>query len=368
VRQVVFILSCDSSGSTWLGYVLGSHSRCAFVGELYRAWKPELREPCAWCAGQGRTECEALHGIELAPPESAYDFVLDRLNADTIIDTTKKIDWVSKYANSRRGYDVKFLHLMRDPRGWYESRKRRSAQPLDIQLAEWCGYNSQIWKFIRSTGMPSATLFYDETAAHPTAELPKLCAFLGSSFEPDALAYWQKPHHAFAANGASNSVLRGLPRAEEMQFFVTGDDRYYEEHRKQSFVDERWKERLSDEEKQAIAANPEIRGLMAAYGRTLSEAGIEKLNGSDTGSATDFRDLFLDAEQRVAAARDSLAIAEQRAASLAVELRNTKQATASLHEQLGVKDQMLNSVLNSRGWRLLNRYRALKQHLSPKQT
>ena len=44
-RSVVFVVSSSHSGSTWTGYILGSHPQSAFLGEYHRGWNAEIVYP-----------------------------------------------------------------------------------------------------------------------------------------------------------------------------------------------------------------------------------------------------------------------------------------------------------------------------------
>lgn len=275
MKTVVFILSCDRSGSTWLGYVLGSHSRCAFVGEYYRAWHPELWQFCALCLANGKTRCDVLDGIESVPAEFAFDFAFDRLNTDVVIDISKRVYWAERYTTSDR-YRVRLIHLIRDPRGWYESQRRREHSSIEDLIGGWHVENSHIESFIAASGLPSVTVFYDELAARPRVEIRKVVNFLGLPFESDALCYWTKAHHGFAANGASSPLLNRFEHAGEISTFVTGADDFYRQHGTTLFVDERWKTDLQAEEKRLIESDQRVVSLLGAHNRVLLPDGIAR--------------------------------------------------------------------------------------------
>jgi hypothetical protein len=119
-------------------------------------------------------------------------------------------------------------------------------------------------------------VFYDELAYDPVAGLGELCHFLEMPFEPEALSYWTKSHHAFAANGASSALLSRLPHAATMRFFVTGDDDYYRMQRERHFLDDRWKAALTEAEQRLIRGDGEVQDLLAIHGRVLTVSSIRK--------------------------------------------------------------------------------------------
>src|SRR5262245_4644926 len=124
VGTVVFILSSDHSGSTWLGYVLGSTSNAVFVGEFWRAWDDNFREPCSFCYASGIESCEVLNDIQRFAPERAHELVCVRAKKQFIIDSSKRLGWAQKLM-AKIGLKPYLIHLVRDPRGWYASQRRR---------------------------------------------------------------------------------------------------------------------------------------------------------------------------------------------------------------------------------------------------
>jgi hypothetical protein len=280
IPTVVFILSSERSGSTWAGYVLGSNPGAEYVGEFYRAWNDDLRLPCAWCSANGIESCGILGDVDRFSPEEAVSVVLNRTSTRMIVDTSKRIDWAERLlpAPDLR-YDAFLIHLIRDPRGWYASTQRRRSGSRQILCEDWLRENLAIRNFIELENVPSARVFYDEMAAAPEHSFSELCREVGLGFEPASLRYWTKPHHAFAANGASSPVLGSAPR--KLDWMITGDDAFYEEKSRQLFVDSRWREDLSEEDILAITEDPRISGFLQLYGRVLTSGGIHRLTDED---------------------------------------------------------------------------------------
>ena len=102
---------------------------------------------------------------------------------------------------------------------------------------------------------------YEALAAEPERAFPPLCAWLGGSWEPRALAYWESPCHGLGANGASSLYLRTRPH----KHYRTGDDAYYDAlfETRRTVVDERWRERLPPEFCRRAVASPEVAEIAA---------------------------------------------------------------------------------------------------------
>jgi len=241
VRTVVFVLSETRSGSTWLSYVLGSHRNVAHLGEYHRPFTFPGHVACRLCEAKGQP-CPVFHGIEAIAADEAFDFAFDRLGVDVLVDCSKSLEWTARFL--ARGYAVKVVHLLRDPKGWYASERKREPMTPEQGLRRWNATNECIDRFVRERRLEHVRVLYEDLAADPLRGFPPLCAFLGFPFEPQSLRYWDKEHHGLGANGAAFNVLRAHPHAK----LTTGDDAFYRERAGRVFRDERWKTLLAGDE------------------------------------------------------------------------------------------------------------------------
>jgi hypothetical protein len=278
VPTVVFVLSSTRSGSTWLGYVLGSTPKSAFVGEFRRAWDPQLRRSCAWCRANGHERCDILSGIERCPPDRGYELVFSRTGKEILVDTSKQQTWAEQFLTPKSHFKTYLIHLIRDPRGWYASERRRHPASVNEMIGEWVTENLAIAGFLQASKAQSSTVFYDELALSPEPGFSQLCNELGCPFDPSALRYWERPHHAFAANGASSPVLRSLPYISRLPNFITGDDAFYAAYNRESFIDLRWKQQLGEQDELAIRSSPGVARFLERYSRKLAFDGLQKLS------------------------------------------------------------------------------------------
>ena len=272
-RRVVFVLSSPLSGSTWVGYVLGSHSQSAFLGEFARAWHPELSVPCTLCAAKGLDGCEVLHGAERVPPEQAFAWAFVRTQKPVLVDNSKMLEWTERFLGGKE-YDIRLVHVVKDPRNWLASMQRRNLGDRAGLLRMWHDANAEIRAFAQRAGCPTMTVFYDELAANPVSGYRRLFAFCDLPFEASALEYWNVPHHGFAANGASSAMLADGRLGPPPSHFATGDDAFYAARTRRLFVDDRWKRDLGEADAAAVASDPLIAALLARFGRRLTAAGL----------------------------------------------------------------------------------------------
>lgn len=260
---VVFVLSATRSGSTWLNVVLGSTSWAASVGEYMRPFTVKGHVACRLCEAEGLSECTELHGIEAVAPRDAYRFAAERLGKRVIIDCSKELDWCSRFLG-RDDIDARLIHLVRNPCGFVESEGRRLPDLSHRDLLDlWERKNREIEDFVAASGATAKFASYDDLADDPDAHFPKLCDFIGHSWEPAAIKYWLVPHHGLGGNGAAWLYLRN----RKVAVGVTLDDAYYTGlTRQRSAADQRWRDRLPAPFCLTAVAAPYARHLQARLG------------------------------------------------------------------------------------------------------
>lgn len=265
-NTVVFILSATRSGSTWLSYALGSHSQATHLGEYYRPFTFANHVACRLCEAKGRDNCEFLHGIHQVESQYAYDFAFSRFGTPFLIDCSKNLDWLAKFINQDR-FQVKVIHLIREPRGWFASEKRRRAgMTATTGMEMWLNLNVAIVNFIKHYRLTSMPAYYDELATDEEKYFPSVCEFIGIPFERTMLKYWEYEHHALGGNGAAFNVIGGYQDAK----VTTGDDAFYRLNARRQFYDTRWRSQLSPEEVRTIENMPTVRQFLERFQRDFA--------------------------------------------------------------------------------------------------
>ncbi|KMK64764.1 sulfotransferase [Puniceibacterium sp. IMCC21224] len=265
-QKAAFIMSAEQSGSTWLSYVLGSYVDCAHLGEYFRPFLRPGHTACRLCEAKGKPQCEYLAGIENIPKEDAHAFAFQRTGARILVDCSKRLDWLELAAASSK-FESIALHLIKDPRGWFASQKRRSRMTAKHGCAAWVKRNREIQNRLVQLGVPRFTTFYDEIILDPEQHMTHVCDFLGIAFDPNAFRYWEVEHHGLGGNGAA---LNNLVRAE--QYTVkTGDDEYYFDRLKKVFHDQRWSSELDADEIAIIEQDKDVNEFLASCDRSFSD-------------------------------------------------------------------------------------------------
>jgi hypothetical protein len=158
-------------------------------------------------------------------------------------------------------------------------------------LAEWTRENLAIRQFMASSRVNFTTAFYDELAGSPERAFADLCNKLGCQFDKQALRYWEKVHHGFAANGATSPLFASA--RNKCEFIVTCDDPFYETNGRCSFVDQRWREQLLVTEKQAIREDSDAVSFLNLYDRVLTSCGLLKLSKEERSTHRSFEGRFI---------------------------------------------------------------------------
>lgn len=272
---MVFILSENRSGSTWLSYVLGTHEETAHLGEYFRPFLIKGHVVCRLCEARGLPQCEVFHGIEDVEFSQAFEFAFERTGAHTLIDASKSLEWLDRFRNSD-SFAVKAIHLIRDPRGWIASERRRTPGMSNQALFErWLNHFYITSKHLTDAGIPFVYANYDLLCLDPERELGKLSKFLNVQHDQSSLEYWRKEHHGLGGNGAA---LNNLIRTGDQTRVTTGDDEYYYRRVGQLFYDNRWKEEPDADQLAKFAENAEAEQILGKCEASFRR--IDELSGN----------------------------------------------------------------------------------------
>ena len=263
-KTVVFILSHNYSGSTWLSLMLGSHSQAFYLGELNKLYSKKDFRPCALCTSQGR-ECPYLHDVRRIHPTEVHGFLLDRVGKPMLVDNSKRVKWNARVLNDY-SYQHKYVHLIKDPRAiYYSLHIRARADEFD----KWIDRNAEISTFLAENNLDAYRVSYNELAENTEEALTRLNTWLGLLYEPEQQEYWRFEHHGPGENGATSAFLQNS-RASDQNF--------YSAHRQTAFVDRRWQEHLDAATLRAITENDEVQNVLAALRMELNETGLRRAN------------------------------------------------------------------------------------------
>lgn len=200
----------------------------------------------------------------------AFSWAFTRFKKQVLVDCSKNKDWTDCFLE-QRDFDTKLIYLIREPRGWYASQKKRHKWSLNDAIKKWVTSNNFIKAYVNEAfskhGVSNFTVFYDDLARWPEKYFPPLFEALGMDFNQSSLEYWDFEHHGPAGNGPSFNLLNSFANAQ----VTTGDDPFYKEKLHKQYYDIRWKHEISPEEIAGIEKNSEVVSLLEALGRTWKD-------------------------------------------------------------------------------------------------
>lgn len=296
-KTVAYILSTNYAGSHYLSLLLGSNTRARHIGEVCQLRRPVGQENLRECDLNRGT---VLDGIGPANIDRIYDIIFSRLDpsVDVLVDASKRLEgWADRFLDNDR-YQLKFIHLIRDPRALVRRFGLRSTFPRllrwrwklfqafpksrpcllvapqwTVLLHVWLQQNQAITRFIRQHQLDSMLVTYRDLARQTGPELERLMTWLGLTYEPAQLEYWNFDH-------------------------IGTQKRNYEwvKQQKTTYFDLRWQTELPAAVQHAIARHPLVTAYLADLGLRLTDDGLTRAepppaatparSGSGTGAAS----------------------------------------------------------------------------------
>lgn len=280
-KKLVFILSSNYSGSHFFSLMLGSHSKATHLGELKNIHKGSSARSCYICGEY--CKCELFRGVSQEAKSNLYEILFSRVDNSVqfLVDASKKPKWFRDFVDDDR-YDIKLIHLIRDPRAlarrWLiripelgterrerinQCRKSPFRAPLflfgdllSVCMYKWYAQNREITRFIEKSGLPAKVVTYRNLAKEPDETLADVCEFIGVDYEPGQKNYWDFEHH-------------GTQKSEYEWVGKQGGASYF---------DLRWKEFLDIGQQQRITNNKTIQRFLKSLGLAFVDDGLQHIN------------------------------------------------------------------------------------------
>lgn len=260
-NTVVFVLSSNYSGSTWLALLLGSHSQACYVGELHKMFHSDP-VPCRLCEEKQR-RCPVFHDVAAVKIKNIHAHVFARTGKKVLVDNSKTVGWSRKFLREGR-FRKKYIHLLRDPRAIAYSLQLRNRAP---ETEEWIKKNFEIRDFLQAHRLDFRAITYNGLAERTDETLAALAEWLGLDYEPGQKEYWNFEHHGPGRNGATAAFL---------DHYVASDDQFYAQRKRTNFHDLRWQQQLHEDSRVLIERDAELRALLREMNLALGEAGLSE--------------------------------------------------------------------------------------------
>jgi len=215
-KTVVHILSTPYAGSHYLSLLLGSNSGAIHLGELFHLQKGIQGAK----AGLTYHSSSVLDGIGPNDIRQVYEIISGRVGPEikVLVDNSKKISWSERFLDQPE-FPQCYVHLIRDPRALvrrYELRSRwrkvmryrfkifrrlpalrgsifLTPEPM-VWAYTWLLQNQEISAFFRRHQANWQLVTYRDLACQAGAEIERLMQWLGLTYEPGQLEYWNFEH------------------------------------------------------------------------------------------------------------------------------------------------------------------------------
>jgi len=254
------------------------------IGEAKRLRKGPLngtRNICLSCKEE-KKDCPLTLGIDDKNIDQIYDIIFSRIDQQitTLIDTSKKPFWAKRFLGNPN-YELKFIHLIRDPRAYVRRLRLRHRSLIGrlrvrIQMARdvprlarnfmlrnasavytyrWLRENQDINRFLSQSGLQATVVTYHDLAKYTAQELRRVTEAVGLPYEPTQLAYWNFKHH-----GTQKKEYEWVKKE------------------KTDYFDLRWQDFLSSRTIKEIHNNRHINQYLDEHGIHFGEEGLTQIS------------------------------------------------------------------------------------------
>jgi len=288
-KTILFILSSNFSGSHFLSLLLGSHSKAAHLGEVKNLFKfknkakktsqsDESSRQCYICDNE--PECTITKNLYNLKKDNIYPTLFSRHDANIthLIDASKKTSWAKNFSTSL-DYNIKYIHLVRDPRAlvrkWelhyntpsgfarQQIKQIRNTPSKALQILfkshwqtyalKWVNQNREIHSFLTSSNLDYQTISYEELATNPATSIASIMEWLDLEFELTQLNYWKHEHHG-----------------TQKQKYNTNNNK------SKNFIDLKWQQDISIIDQNKIITDKDILSLISELPFNITKNGLFK--------------------------------------------------------------------------------------------
>jgi hypothetical protein len=230
--KVIYIFGSGHTGSTLASLLLGCHSRIECVGEL-KAYERSLQSGRPCNCGQPVAECpywKSVHGSLGVVPGNGFEglnstesdtfaraniafskAIFEVSGKDCLCDSSKSKRRVLAYLKSDV-FDVRLLHLVRDPRAVACSNLRKGRSYWGY-LSRWKKRNFKERDELFVAGLPEQAYHrvrYEDLVLRPSQVLGGFLEKAGLTFEERQLELWNQGNHHIAGNHMAKSTGNDL--------------------------------------------------------------------------------------------------------------------------------------------------------------
>jgi hypothetical protein len=250
--KVCFIIGAGHSGSTLLGFILGSHRDGFYCGEAAKTRylkddsKILVKRVCKICGAN----CPVWKNIWIDETKNLYGQIATKMQRSLIIDSSKNTDWIQHQLSLLEQTSVRpfLLFLQRDGRAVINSRIRKYPNKESIELIKnWIKQINLTNILFSEFSQKKLKISYEELATNTASTVQRICRFLEIDYQPEMLSYAQHEHHVLGGNNGTQFLIAQAQREKISSPFVQLHEQnrhYYESRGSEITLDLRWKQEL----------------------------------------------------------------------------------------------------------------------------
>lgn len=233
--RLIYIVGMGRSGSTLLDLLLDTHSNVRSLGGVRRLARA-LPRPCA-CGVSARAACDFWEGIEAevrrrlgiglaeldvharddatfgAHNTALFEAAAHVAGVDCVVDSSKSVARLKRLLETTE-LDVRPIHIVRDPRGYtYSQRKRKRKHEHVLPAFSYVGRSLRACWVLR--GRPHTVVDYAHLATDAEGCLRQLMPRLDLRFEPGQMRWAEAEHHNVGGGAMLNRAEGNAIRLDE---------------------------------------------------------------------------------------------------------------------------------------------------------
>ena len=201
---VVCICSIGHSGSTMLDLMLGNGRDAFSCGEIAAGFRPYRQHHFKIDCACGRNPCPVWQQFQEAPQSKFHATVVQKTQADFVIDSSKSLFWVldvHRWARKQK-LNIYDVLLWKHPIDLCSSWSRRGRSPLHWRQ-RFITYYTRALK----CGIGTRALKLADLVSDPEKVLRRICVEIGLRYFPGKHEFWNgQYHHLFGARRTREQV------------------------------------------------------------------------------------------------------------------------------------------------------------------
>jgi hypothetical protein len=187
---------------------------CGEVVALFRPWRTHHFSISCSCES---SPCDVWGKIKDFPESSFHRNVLEQLNLNYIVDSSKNLCWLidNNIWAFQQNLPVINLLVWKKPQSIAHSHWKRKKN-----IQEWESIFTQYYSRFFQTNLPFISICYNDFVKDPSISLKALCDIIGMPYFPGKELFWKKRHHyLYGSTGVRKQIFTGASTIHSTENF-----------------------------------------------------------------------------------------------------------------------------------------------------